>query len=338
MKKNEGFENMRQPSWHGLLRKSGGLIISLAALVLFAAAETQAVVWTNSWAVGMGAAGRTNWSSSAIWVGGVVPGSGAGDAVVFSAPNNNATITNDYGNVTVGQMNFLAKPMKNHILQKDSNNYGFTFNNNGNGASLANGANEIAGNVAIFNPITLADNLSIINNASGDGSITLTGSIGESGRSRSLNIYSTFAANGGVILAGANTYSGGTTIGTGGKLTAKTSSSLGAGDIIVANEGTLVLKSATAIDRGAGLIVGSTSVLSLNFTGFCTVSSVSLDGGITWLAAGNYDAAALSLLGTGTYTGTGKLNVTLESAKPNTIGLVGMAGECLLRMRHVFTI
>ena len=307
------------------------LSLGLAAVLFFAVAGAQAAVWTNTWTVGTSTAGRTNWNSSAIWVGGVVPGSSAGDTITFTAPANNATITNNYGNVTVGRMNFLAKPNKNYTLQKDNNNYGFTFNNNSNGASLANGDGETAGSLTIFNPITLADNLSITNKATTTGNISLSGSIGQSGGSRSISIYNTTVANGGVTLAASNSYSGGTFVYS-GKLTASANYSLGAGGITVADGAALILSSLKTIDDAASLVLGSTASLTLS-SGAETVGAVSLNGGTTWIPIGTYTAAQLGGMGTGTYSGTGSLSVTMIP-EPVTMGMLSFGAFSILLWRR----
>ena len=82
----------------------------------------------------------------------------------------------------------------------------------------------------------------------------------------------------------------------------------------VADGAALIMQNADTLDDLAALVLNSTSSLDLDFTGSDTVGSISLDGGVTTLAAGTYDAAALSALnGSGIYTGTGSLTVVEKS-------------------------
>jgi autotransporter-associated beta strand protein len=116
----------------------------------------------------------------------------------------------------------------------------------------------------------LTDNLSITNNASGTGNIRLYGNIGESGGSRSLSLFNTVAANGGVTLSGANTYSGATII-RAGKLTLSGSIN-NSTTVSIADGGTFDVSAASFTFHGSGpkqtLAGGSaTGVATINAPG-----------------------------------------------------------------------
>ena len=132
--------------------------------------------------------------------------------------------------------------------------------------------------------------------------------------------------NGTQVLSGTNNYTHGTTVAA-GTLIGQTDRAFGIGNIVVANGAKLVLKNGVSnnyISDLANVVLGSSASLALDFTGTAdTVDSLSLDGGITTITAGTYTAAALSGLGTGTYTGTGSLTVTTsgENAWANSWGV-----------------
>jgi len=115
-----------------------------------------------------------------------------------------------------------------------------------------------------------------------------------------------------LMIYGSNTYSGGTTVQE-GDLSIYADGGLGSGNVQVGSA-SLYLTDGTRNDYiydSAQLILqGSMSALSLGFAGTDTVSAVSLDGGASWLATGVYDAAALTVMGAGFYSGNGRLNVT----------------------------
>ncbi|MFA7369729.1 MAG: sulfatase-like hydrolase/transferase [Kiritimatiellales bacterium] len=137
--------------------------------------------------------------------------------------------------------------------------------------------------------------------------------------------FSTVISNGGLIkagaknmtLSGANTYALGTTV-SAGTLIGAADGAFGTGNITVADGAKLILQTNASINDQAALVLGTNATLTLDFTGADTVGSISLDGETTELAAGTYDAAALSALGGGTYTGAGRLTVIPASV---TVGL-----------------
>jgi autotransporter-associated beta strand protein len=131
----------------------------------------------------------------------------------------------------------------------------------------------------------------------------------------------------------ANTYGGGTTVSM-GTLIGAANGCFGTNGMQVADAATLILQSANTLDDLANLILGSTSSLTMDFTGSDTVAGISLDGGTNWLSAGTYDASALSGLGFGTYGGTGSLTVIPE---PATIGMLGLGALITIILRRMRT-
>jgi len=131
---------------------------------------------------------------------------------------------------------------------------------------------------------------------------------------------------GALTLSGTNnTYSGLTTVAA-GALIGTVDSAFGTSDITVATNATLVLQGGVLnnyIEDWASLRLATNATLTLNFTGVDTIGGISLDGGVTWLAPGVYNASAFSALGTGTYTGNGSFNAVPEPASALMIGFGG---------------
>lgn len=142
-----------------------------------------------------------------------------------------------------------------------------------------------------------------------------------------------------LTLSGSNTYSGTTTVSL-GTLIANADHALGTSNVTVAGGATLTLTGGTANDYVADLaqlVLGTNSVLALNFTGVADkVSGLSLDGGSTWLTNGTYNASALTAAGgLGAYSGTGSLTVIPE---PATIGMLGLGALITIMLRRMHRI
>jgi autotransporter-associated beta strand protein len=303
-----------------LVRRLGGWWLGLAVGWLFAATAAQAANWTNTWTVGTGTAAVANWSSPSIWVGGIVPGSAAGDTLYFSPQANGATIINDYAPVTLGSMSFPGKATggKNYVLSAGASNHGITFNNLGAGASLFNGVTETTGRLTIGNPITLADDLFVTNNASSTAVITLDGIIGESGGSRSLIIRNRVAGDGGVNLAKVNSYSGATHI--------------ESGTLTVGKNGAIPKTSQVSIAAGAAFDVSATGFTFLGTEPQQTLAGRSASGTASINASGtltNINATVVLAPGArislqaagGAGTTVGRISIVSTSATSGNLSL-----------------
>lgn len=135
-----------------------------------------------------------------------------------------------------------------------------------------------------------------------------------------------------LALDGQNTFTGGFEL-QAGRVWATEQHSLGVGDVSVFDGATLDLRHANALHNEANLILGESVTLLLTFAGSQELGGLSLDGGLTWLDEGTYDASALGALNAQSdYSGTGAFYVIPE---PGTLFLV-MAGLALVgyRRRH----
>ncbi|MDF3056189.1 MAG: hypothetical protein K0R17_404 [Rariglobus sp.] len=140
-----------------------------------------------------------------------------------------------------------------------------------------------------------------------------------------------------LILTGANTYAGGSTVNSGILATSGTGT-FGVGDITVADLAALTLGNSTSIGDTAGLTFGN-STINLNYTGtetlallFSSVTSTSMTAGI------GYTATDLNNFFGGTYfTGTGLITVA-AIPEPATyaaiLGGVALAGMVIARRKR----
>ena len=117
---------------------------------------------------------------------------------------------------------------------------------------------------------------------------------------------------GSLTLSGASTYGGGTIV-SAGTLYANAATALGTGNVTVNNGATLVLTNGSGlnyINSGASLVVGSTGVVRLGYSGTDTINSLSLDGGNTFKTSGTWGAVGSSAANQSSqFTGTGILSV-----------------------------
>ena len=136
----------------------------------------------------------------------------------------------------------------------------------GTGAVALNGGALDLGGQSVGNAIALAG-------GSLAGSGTVTGVISESGGSRSLTI------GGAVVLAGANTYTGGTTVSAGGSLEISGSVT---GNI--ANAGALAFNRSSAATYGG--VISGTGTLAIRGAGKITLTGASTFSGATTVESG----------------------------------------------------
>jgi fibronectin-binding autotransporter adhesin len=132
-----------------------------------------------------------------------------------------------------------------------------------------------------------------------------------------------------LTLAGANTFAGGTTV-TAGTLVA---SSLGAGDVTIADAAVLSLSLANALGDAADIsLFGTTSQLSLDFLGADTIGSLFVGGG--FVAPGTYSAADLNAVYAGQFAGTGSLIISAPEPASGIMLFGGFAGLLGRRRRR----
>ncbi len=297
-------------SWQGLVatNNTGNWTITGANTLTLGTGGIQSV-GTNPGYLVINA--RVNQSSAAtydarkiIWINGALSGSGditktGGSSLILVADNSGFSggITHNQGVLAVGN----AKALGTGVLTL-----------NGGMLNAYTTDQTIANDIVV----TASSKLEAVNTTR---DLTLTGAISGSGAITKVNA-------GTVTLSFDNAYSGGTTV-SAGTMVGSVDGAFGVGDVTVANGATLVLGAGTSdqdyIDNLADLVLGTTSVLNLNFTGTDTVGSLSLDGGLTFLAPGTYDAADLTTAGLGTYTGVGSLTTGWITPPPE-IGMIAL--------------
>ena len=133
-----------------------------------------------------------------------------------------------------------TQPATTNGLPNGSPVSGITFNADAGGSVLGGNAVELGGDIVNQSPNTQTINLplTLIGGSrtidAAAGNVTIAGSIGQSGGGFGI----TKTGTGTLVLSGANTYSGGTTV----------------------NQGTLVVANASALPNGTGLTVGAGGV------------------------------------------------------------------------------
>ena len=138
-----------------------------------------------------------------------------------------------------------------------------------------------------------------------------------------------------VTLSHANSYTGGTQVSL-GTLIGNAADAFGTGDLTVGLAGTNTIATLTLngayMNDLAMLILGTNSVLNLNFSGSDTVGGIIIDG--VNIGHGTFTSAQLDALGLGTVTGTGSMTVIPE---PATIGMLGLGALVTLLVRRMRT-
>jgi len=127
-----------------------------------------------------------------------------------------------------------------------------------------------------------------------------------------------------LILSGSNTYSGATTVSAGSLIANADHVFSGTTNITVAGAATLTLQNGVLNDyigKNAKLVLNSTAILNLNFTGADTIGGLSLDGGTTWIPNGTYTAAQLDALPGATVNGGASASLTVGAKVLRLIGI-----------------
>ncbi len=267
-----------------------------------------AVATSYHWA----SASSGNWSSSANWTF-AVPNSTGGSAVINAATTSQLTITLNVP-VTLGTLVLgnSASSTTGYTISGSGTNT-LTFNNSGNGATIT----VTGGSQQINAPVTLADNLLVTTSGANPWTLTFgaASSIMDNGSGYSL----TMAGTGGMlVLAGSNSYSGGTTVSAGTLVGASAYALPAATRLTIAAAGVVNLGSNALItnDPGSGITGGSLLAAS-HYVGSSGTGMFTQSGGTNSLSSGLY-------LGYNpTDVGTYKLNGGLLSPTSLFAGVVG---------------
>ncbi len=175
-------------------------IPSHCLLVWAAIAAPAAFAQSGTWNL----SGGGNWANAGSWNPAAIPGNNAGDIVGL---NNNITsaanVNLQTGNRTAGILS-IGDSNDSHAFTLSSGGAFLTLNNSGSGAQIIESG---AINDTISAPLILADGLS----TSVAGSLTISGSISETGGTRSI----TKTGAGSLFLSGNNSYTGTTVINVG---------------------------------------------------------------------------------------------------------------------------
>ncbi|MEA3188133.1 MAG: hypothetical protein QOD99_1963 [Chthoniobacter sp.] len=297
-------------------------LLCVMAVLIFATCQTQAAVYT--WST---TSAPTSWLSAADWNSGTWAGltdrnkstdgaatdianfsSTAGTGIIDISMANNGSGAG--GGLTLGAIDLLSSANKDITIAAISAAGTLTLTG-GTVNATANTilANEGTKNLTISNAISLAvilgnttDNVIQVN---GTGNITINTVI-QTGSGSKLTIGG--AGSGSVVLSGllSNTYTGATTIKTGGTLKAAGaagSQALGAtSGLVVNNGGTLLLGASNQINNSAAVTLGSVSgsgVATFKTGGFSEGSFDGTGNGVAGVGALTLSANSVVDMGSG---------------------------------------
>ena len=260
-------------------------------------------------------AGGGSWSTSGNWDSNGAPGNTNQDTAIFGTTigSSSATITLD-GSRALSSLTFSTTGGGSYTLSRassDSTSVLILVSTGTTTAVVNNG-----GSHAINAPVVLGSNLNM--SAASGTKLTINGQVSETGGSHSLTV----SGGGLFVLAGTNSYSGGTTV-SGGMLQASTTAALPgygtSGQVAVGNGATLAVNvggngqwAATAIDTlrsnasfasGAALGIDTTNATN----GFTYASSISGNLGLVKLGANTLTLTGADSYGGGTTINAGRL-------------------------------
>jgi autotransporter-associated beta strand protein len=238
--------------------------------------------WVNGvWAVSGG--GTFIWGTGSNWQGGVAPGAAGDtdDTAVLGVAVGSGTATITLGaSQTLSSLTFSPAAGGSYALSGSG----------GNSLQLANGGSSASisvdsGSDTINAPVILGDNVNVT--AAGGASLTISGSISESGGSHGL----TLSGSGSLTISGSNSYSGGTTV--------------NGGTLIVTSAGTLPSDTSLTVGAGGTFIFdpsqSASSVLAAGLPAPASGSAVASEAStpivaVSALSNGPVTASALSTL------------------------------------------
>src|SRR3982074_1507308 len=252
----------------------------------------------------------TDFNTGSNWNNNVVPG--AGDVARFTSAMG--TQPNLSASRTIQELNFSATTASGYDLTSSNTGIKLTLTNTGTaGASAINAANT-SGTNTIHAPIVLgagAGSTQTFTQAAG-GSLAVIGVI-----SNTNNVTLAKAGTGTLTLAGANTYSGGTTINA-GTLNINNASALGTGTFTIAGGSNAIIDNTTA--SAITLSTNNAQVWNGNFT-FTGTQSLNLGtGAVTLGASRTVTVNGSNLTVGGVISGTG---FSLTKAGTGTLTLSG---------------
>jgi len=245
--------------------------IAGAVLVLgLVLGQPAAVATSGAWKI---AATSGNWNTAGNWLASsIANGTGAVADFTNTVASPGPTITIDTA-VTLGALNLGTKDVSRRFPFRFVTNAAsgsLTFNNGGNGAMITEA--DLSPGDAISCNFALSDNLLITNSTT--STLTLASNITETGGARAVTVST---SGGTVVLGGANTYSGGTTLNAGNALV---NGSLGPGAVIVNASATLggtgVIGGAVNIQSGGNLAPGAGGIGTLTFNGSLALAGTTI--------------------------------------------------------------
>jgi autotransporter-associated beta strand protein len=215
------------------------------------------VIWDNG-------NGNNRWGTANNWSTNVVPG--AGSNVQFNASDDDATVSSIQlrNNYSANSLTF-SNVNDNFSLVNGTGSRTLTLTS-GDITRTAGSSNTQA---LAFTTLALGGDAAM--NIAGTGSLAISSAIIDSGGARSL----TKSGAGELILAGTNTFSGGTTI-TAGTLTLQSAAALGTGSTVTLAGGRLRLSTATTAITTLNL--SANSIIDFATAATLTVTNLSLNG------------------------------------------------------------
>ncbi|RQO81741.1 putative Ig domain-containing protein [Acidovorax sp. FJL06] len=286
-----------------VINHTGGGTLTLDGATVAAAPGGSQITLSSQLVIGSGGA-TFNTQSGDINLKGDISGSGA------ITKNGSTYFLSLYGNNTHSGMQTV--------------NAGYLVDN---ASATALGTGQIAlasgaslgflnvGAMTASNDIVLAGNATVINGAAGNCIVTFSGNITESGGSRNLAITPNSGPNSRMILTGANTYTGTTTI-SGGVVEINDGSNLGTG-VLTLSSTTLQINGSGVTMSKATTISGTSTVNVVNDVTWSGVFSgagalTKAGGGTLTLSGGNTNSGVVTVSG-------GKLSVTGSTASATTL-------------------
>jgi autotransporter-associated beta strand protein len=265
---------------------------ALALLVNHANAETKTWDGSNS----------TNWSTGTNWQGGIAPvAANTADDFIFREAASGNTITNIFVDRQIKSLTFNS-----FVTTAFEVRFNVPNNNAARNLTMGDGSNAgaitvdsgAAGNItigkgggAVTGNLILANNLAVAQNST-TSTLTIDAPITESGGARTL----TKSGSGTLILSGANTYTGTTTV-SGGKLTVASAGSInGTNGVTIGTASTAATaefnyNSSTALTKAVSFAADSTGG-TLSGTGTINLAVNVTDGNTLAIGNGNIGAMA----------------------------------------------